>query len=52
MEGWDNLVGTWPFTSILPFALAITSNCATVKMPKLTPLYPKGWDLKPTWKFW
>jgi hypothetical protein len=42
MEGGDNLAKTWPFISILPFALAIASNCAAIEMHKLTPLYPKG----------
>jgi hypothetical protein len=51
MEGWDNLVGTWVFTNIFPFALVVASNCVDIKMPKLTPLYLKGWALKPTWKF-
>jgi hypothetical protein len=52
MESWGNLVETWPFASILAFALALTFNCVTIEMPKLMPLNPKGWALKPTWKFW
>jgi hypothetical protein len=52
MEGWCTLAETWPFVSILAFALVLTFDCAIVEMPKLTPLYPKGWTLKPTWKFW
>jgi hypothetical protein len=41
MEGWGSLVGTWPFASILAFALVLASDCAAIEMPRLTPLYPK-----------
>jgi hypothetical protein len=42
---------TWPFVNILAFALVLAFDCATVEMPKLTPLYPKGWVKKLAWKF-
>jgi hypothetical protein len=51
MECCGNLAGTWPFASILAFALAVIANCAIIEMPRLKLLYPKGWALKPTWKF-
>jgi hypothetical protein len=46
-----HLAGTWPFVSILAFALALTSNCAVIEMPRLTLLYLKAWALKLAWKF-
>jgi hypothetical protein len=51
MEGWGSLARTWPFASILAFALVLTYDCVVVEMARLMPLYPKGWALKPTWKF-
>jgi hypothetical protein len=51
MECCGSLVGTWPFASILAFALVVIVNCVVIETPRLTPLYPKGWALKATWKF-
>jgi len=51
MEGCCNHARTWPFASILAFALALTSDYTCVEMPKFTPLYLNEWALKPTWKF-
>ncbi len=42
---------TWPFASILAFALVLAFDCAVVEMPRLMPTYPKGWAREPTWKF-
>jgi len=46
MKGYGSFVGTWPFASILAFALTLAFDCVVIEMPKLTPLYPKGWALK------
>jgi hypothetical protein len=51
MECCDNLAGTWPFASILAFALAVIVNWVIIEMPRLKLLYLKRWALKPTWKF-
>jgi hypothetical protein len=34
---------TWPSTDILTFAFILAFDCEIVEMPKLMPLYPKGW---------
>jgi len=48
MEYYSSLVGTCPFVSILAFAFALDSDCATIETPRLMPLYLKGWALKLT----
>ncbi len=40
MGGWGNLARTWPFASILTFALVLTSDYVVVEMSKLMPMYP------------
>jgi hypothetical protein len=42
MGGQGGLAGTWPFASILTFALALAFDYAVDEMPKLMPLYPNG----------